>query len=82
MNARAMNVEQVGDLGRGVSVGAEQERLQAQGNAWGFVGLRLLAQCQELAARAGVGLGKDGLHSGICCITIARIVRQGRPASK
>ena len=56
--------------------------LQTQGDAWGLVGLSLLAERQELAPCAGVGLGEDGVHGELCCITIARIVGQGRLASK
>jgi hypothetical protein len=72
----AMNVKQVGDLGRGMSIGAEQKGLQPQSDAWGFVGLGFLAQDQELAASPGVGLGKNWGHGNLCCFTNARILRQ------
>lgn len=82
MHTRAMNVQQAGNLGRGVSIGAEQEGLQAQRDARGLVGLGFLAQGQELAARAGVGLDKDRFQVNICCVTNARRVRPRRPARK
>jgi hypothetical protein len=74
----AMNVKQVGDLRWGMSIGAEQESLKAQSDAWGFVGLRFLAQDQELPASSGVGLGKNWCHGNLCCFTYARIMRQPR----
>jgi hypothetical protein len=82
MNARAMHVEQFGNLRRGVSLRAEQERLQAQRDAGSLVGLGLLAQGQARAARPRVGLSKDGLQSTTCCITNARTLRQKRPSIK
>jgi len=82
MNAGAMDVEQAGNLGRGVPIGAEQKGLKPQRDARGLVGLGFLAQGQELAASAGVGLGKDWIHSSICRVTIARIVRRRRAAIK
>lgn len=82
VNAGAMNLEQSGDLGRAVPVGAEQQGLQAQRDAWGFVGLGFLAQGQEFAASAGVGLGEDRVHGNQSRVTNARMMRQRRPAIK
>ena len=82
MNTRAMNVEEVGHLGWGVPVGAEEEGLQTEGHAWGLVGVSRLAQGQELAAGASVGGGKDRLHVVRCRVTRTRMVRPRRPAGK
>jgi hypothetical protein len=82
MNAGAMNVQETGNLWRGVTVGAEQKGLKAQGNARSLVGLGFLAQGQKFAAGAGVGLGKDRFHGNVCRITYARMLRQTRPAGK
>jgi hypothetical protein len=82
VDAGAMNVEQAGNLGRRLSISAEQEGLQPQRDAWGLVGLGFLAQSQELAASARVGLGKDRFHVNIGCVTNARRVRPRRPVSK
>jgi hypothetical protein len=75
VNAGAMNVQESGNLWRGVSVGAEQKGLKAQGNARSLVGLSFLAQGQKFAAGAGVGLGNDRFHGNACRITYARILR-------
>src|ERR1700683_31381 len=77
VDARAMNVEQVGDLGRGVCIGPQQKGLEPQRDTGGFVRPGLLAQGQELAASARVGLGKDWVHGNICRVTNARILRLG-----
>jgi len=82
MDAGAVDVEQIGNPRGRVAVGAEEEGLQAQRDARGFVGLGFLAQAQELAARAGIGPGEDGFHDGICRFTNARIVRQTCPGGK
>jgi hypothetical protein len=72
VDAGTVNVEQVGNLRRGVTVGAEQESLEAQGDPRGLVSVSLLTPNQELATRACVGLGKDRFHGNICRVTIAR----------
>jgi hypothetical protein len=44
VNAGAMNVEQIGNLGRGKSISAEKEGLEPQSDARSLVGLGFLAQ--------------------------------------
>ena len=72
VNAGAMHVEQLGEVGRGMAIGAQQNGLQAQRHARGLVRVRLLAQGQAFAARAGVGAGEEGFQGSVCCVTNAR----------
>ena len=51
VDAGAMNMEKLGNIGRGATVGAEEESLQAERNARGFVSLCFLSPDQKLAAR-------------------------------
>jgi hypothetical protein len=44
VDTSAMNVKQIGDLGRGKTVGAEEEGLESQSDARGLIGLGFLAQ--------------------------------------
>jgi len=62
VNARAVDVKQTGNFGRGVAVQTQENGLQAEGHARGFVSLRFLAESQNVTACPGLSLGEDRSH--------------------
>ena len=71
VDAAAVNVKQVSNLGWGVAIHAKQEGLQTQRDTGGFVALSVLTQSQELAAGAGIPFGEKSFHSIVCRTTNA-----------
>jgi len=80
MNAAAMHMKQLGNMGRGVAVGAQEEGLETQGHARSFVGLRFLPPGQQLAAGASIGVNENRLHDQVALYM--RIMRQRHPGHK
>ncbi len=76
VNAAAVDLQQIRNLRWRVARHTEQKGLQTQRDTGGLVALRLLAQCQQLAASTGITFGEDWFHSIPCRATKARTLVQ------